>query len=105
MDPNRLNDAARKLKELRSAGEILRFRRTLSKDEARAAISSASLSAVERGAILLCLAFRDTDPRWYKPSEAGDGGHAGECGAWIVAPGELACGDSDADPDAGPGGQ
>lgn len=61
--PEEISELAERLKRLRSAGAIRRFRMPLSKETAQAVIRSPALSAVERGSILLCLAFADTDPR------------------------------------------
>lgn len=69
-----LNERVNRLKQLRSAGEIRRFRVGLTREEAQETIKSPQLTPVERGAILLCMHFADTDPRSYQG------------GSWIIDP-------------------
>lgn len=65
---------AAELKRLRQAKGIRAFRSRLSREDAQAVISHSSISAVERGAISLCLRFADDQPRpprdrWWPDAE------------------------------------
>lgn len=57
IDSAQVQSIANRLAALRTAEQIKALRRTLDKDTARAVIQA--LSPVDRGAVLLCLAFDD----------------------------------------------
>lgn len=61
MDNTRVAAIAHQLRQQRTAAGLLQIRRQLDKPTAQAVIRA--VPPVERGAILLCMAFRSTD-RW-----------------------------------------
>jgi len=63
MDDDAIAPLAEQLLERRTAAAIKHFRRLMDKDTARAVINHPSVTAVDRGAISLALAFGGAD-RW-----------------------------------------
>jgi hypothetical protein len=77
MEEEELAALAAQLKALKTGKEIIAFRNRLSREQARAVIRHASISPVERGAIILALHFSGPEMikdkyRWASEVNFGD---------------------------------